>query len=168
VIIIFLQEFLHVCIVKFFSSVGLQIFRASSIVLNYYCNRYNYVISAFGLEWYSPCMLAQHIDNVMIISVESRVRSHVDQIRLPQVITSGTMTHLRRKFFLAGVCSSITSRLSECFFSDIMICDTIIFIYSRHLLNLLKLIYHNLYVILQRCNLFSDFVLSIFQNFHAL
>jgi len=62
--IMFLQEFLHVCsTVKFFSSVGLQIFRTSSIVLNYFCNRYSYVISALGLEWHNPCMLAQHINN---------------------------------------------------------------------------------------------------------
>jgi len=36
-------------------------------------------------------MFAQHInndENVVIISVESRVKTHVDQIRLPQVIVS--------------------------------------------------------------------------------
>jgi len=33
---------------------------------------------------------------------------------------------------------------------------------------LLMLIYHNLYVILKRCNLPLDLVVLIFQNLHAL
>ncbi|XP_011691892.1 PREDICTED: uncharacterized protein LOC105452471 [Wasmannia auropunctata] len=40
---------------------------------------------------YGPCMLTQHIDNdenVVVTSVESRVRTHLDHIRLPQVIVS--------------------------------------------------------------------------------
>jgi len=46
--------------------------------------------------------------------------------------------------------------LSGTFFSDIMICDTVLFIYS-HLLNLLKFIYRNPYVSLERCNFFFLF-----------
>jgi len=42
------------------------------------------------------------------------------------------------------------------------------YLFSCHLLNLLKVIYHNLHVILEHCNLFFDLILSIFQNFHAL
>jgi len=59
--IMFLQEFLHVCIVKFFPSVGLQIFQTTFTVSNYLCDHGSYIISA--LERYGPCILAQHIDN---------------------------------------------------------------------------------------------------------
>jgi len=56
----FLQEFLHVCIVKLLSSVSLQNFRTSFIVLNYLCNHCSYIISALDLERYGTCILATH------------------------------------------------------------------------------------------------------------
>jgi len=92
--------------------------------------------------------LAQHIDNgenVMVIFLESRVKTILTKIRLSSY--SQTMTRFCGKFFLAGVCSSFTSsfisrRFSELFFSDITVSDTVLFIYSCYLLNLWKLIYH--------------------------
>ena len=87
----FFQEFLHVCIVKFFSHIGLQIFRASSIVSNYLCYRCNHLISILCFERYGPCILTQYIDNgknVMVTFIESCVRAHFDHISLLQVIVS--------------------------------------------------------------------------------
>jgi len=162
----FLHEILHVCIVKFLSSVSLQIFRTSFIISNYFCDHCIYIISALSLERYGPCILVQHIDNgenAMVTFVESRVRTHLDQIRLPQVIVSPNYDASSWKI---SPCRSVQfihqPMLLGTFFSDIMICDIVLFIYSYHLLNLLKLIYHNLQVILERCNLCFDFILSIF------
>jgi len=59
--VVFLYEFLHTRVVKFFSSVGLKIFRASFIVSNNLCDRFGHFVSALALEWYGP--LPQHIDN---------------------------------------------------------------------------------------------------------
>ena len=62
-----------------------------SIVSNYLCDRYSYLISPLGFQRYSPCVLTQHInnsENVVIIFVESCVRAYLDYINLPQVIVS--------------------------------------------------------------------------------
>lgn len=87
--VMFFQKFLHVCIVKFFSSIGLQIFRTSSTISNYFCDCHSNLISTLGLERYSPCVLAQHVDDreyIVITSIESRVWTHLYHIRLPQII----------------------------------------------------------------------------------
>jgi len=78
--VVFLKEFLHVCVVKFFSHIDLQIFRASSIVSNYLCYRCSHLVS---ILLNGPCMFIQYIDNgknVMVIFVESYIRAHFDHI----------------------------------------------------------------------------------------
>jgi len=87
--VVFLNEFLHTRVVKFFSFIGLKIFRASFIVSNNLCDRFGHFVFALTLERYGPRILAQHIDNckyVFMTLVKSRVRTHVDHVRLPQIV----------------------------------------------------------------------------------
>ena len=87
----FFRSFCTFCVVKFFSHIGLQIFRTLSIVSNYLCNRCSYLISTLDFQRYDPCMLTQYIDNdenVVITFVESCVRAHLDHISLSQIIIS--------------------------------------------------------------------------------
>ena len=87
--IAFLQEFLHIRIVKFLSSVSIQIFRSSCIVSNYFCDHLCHLVPAFGFEQFSLCMLTQHVDNDenVVITSESRIWVHLDYICLSQVIS---------------------------------------------------------------------------------
>jgi len=97
----FFQEVLYVYVVKFFSHVDLLIFRTSSIVLNYFCNRSSYFISTLGFERYGPRILVQHVndnENVMVTFVESCIKTY------PHPLATGH--HIRKlrqveNFFLA-------------------------------------------------------------------
>jgi len=98
--VVFFQKFLHVRVVKFFSHIGLQIFRTSSIISNYLCDRYSHLISIFDFQWYGPCMFTQYIDNgenVVIMFVESCKGAS----RPNQPTTGHRIRKLRGKFFLA-------------------------------------------------------------------
>ena len=87
--VVFFQEFLHVCVVKFFSHIGLQIFRISSIILNYLCDRCSHLISTLGFQQYSPCILTQHIDNgENVVTFVESCKSTSHHISLLQVIVS--------------------------------------------------------------------------------
>jgi len=106
--VVILQEFLYIPTVKFLSSVSMQIFWTSSIVSNYLC----VCTSALGFKRHDPCMLTQDIDNdenIVVTSVESHIRTHLDHIRL--ALYSCTMTCLRGKSLLDGACNSLTSFL---------------------------------------------------------
>ena len=86
----FLQEFMHIRVVKFFPSISMQIFRTSSIISNYLCDRLRHLVSVLGFEWFGPYMFIQHVnnyENVVVTSIESHIRTHrFDHIRLPQVV----------------------------------------------------------------------------------
>ena len=69
----------------------MQIFWTSSIVSNYLCDRFRHFVPALGFERLGPYILTQHIgngENIVVISVESHIRTHLDHIRLTQVIES--------------------------------------------------------------------------------
>jgi len=106
-------------------------------------------------------MLAQYINNGenVVTSVERHVRTHVDQICLPQVIISANYDVFVENFFSPE--RAVPS-------STLMVTQKLLFIYNHHLLNLLKLIYHNLLCYFGALQSFFVFVLSIFQNLHAL
>jgi len=59
--VMFFQEILYICVVKFLSHVGLQIFRTFSFVSNYLCNYSNHFIFILGFEWYGThtCLARQ-------------------------------------------------------------------------------------------------------------
>jgi len=85
--VVVFQKILHVCVIKFFSHIGLQIFRISSVVLNYLRDRCSHLIFTLNFQRYGLCVYSTHIDNdknVMIIFVESCIRAHLD-ISLPQI-----------------------------------------------------------------------------------
>ena len=96
--VVFFQEYLYICILKFFSHIGLQIFRTSSIALNYLCDCCSHFSSIFCFERYS--VLIQHVDNdenVMVIfwivcTGASRPHQLATGIR--------KLWRLRKKFFL--------------------------------------------------------------------
>ena len=80
-----------ISIVKFLPVIGLHVFRASLAISNYFSDCVSCLASAFTLEWYSPRVLAQHIDDgeyVVVTSVKTRIRTHLDDVGLPQVIVS--------------------------------------------------------------------------------
>ena len=73
-----------------------------SIVSNYLCDRYSYLISTLGFQRYSPCVLTQHLDNsenIAITFVESCIKAHLDHISLPYVIVSGNYDTSAWKIF---------------------------------------------------------------------
>jgi len=111
---VFLYESLH-GVVKLFSH-RLSILRTSLALSNYLGDSFSHLVSSFALEWHGPCVLA-HIDDgeyVMMASVETRVRKHLDDIGLLQVIVSSIYDVSLGKLFLTEACSSSTSRrLSE-------------------------------------------------------
>ena len=81
--VMFLQEFLHIRVVKFLSSVSMQISRTSSIVENYLYDCLCHLVSALGIERLGQCVLTQHVnngENVVVTSVESRIRTHLDRL----------------------------------------------------------------------------------------
>jgi len=92
----FFKSLLHIRVIKFFSSISMQIFRTSSIISNYLRD---HLISALGFEW--P-MHAQHVDkrecsgNLCWIAYKdaSRHSSATSHIRV--------LTCSRGKFLLAG------------------------------------------------------------------
>jgi len=74
--IVFFQEYLYICVVKFFSvyiHIRLQIFPSSQIIF-----AIAVVISTLSFERYGLCVPTQYIDNgenVVVIFVESCVRT---------------------------------------------------------------------------------------------
>jgi len=82
--IVLLHEFLHTRVVKFFSSVGLKIFRTPFIVCSNLCERFGHFVSTLTLERYGPRILAQHIDNWEYIFM-TLVESNASRPRPPAI-----------------------------------------------------------------------------------
>jgi len=71
---IFIYESLHVSIVKLLPYIGLQVFRMSTALSNYFSDSVSRLASIFTLERYDPRILVQHVndgENVMVTFVET-------------------------------------------------------------------------------------------------
>jgi len=84
----FFQDFLHIGVVKLFSHIRSQIFRTSSIRSNYLSDNISRFASILALERNGPRVFAQHIGEYVEASVENRVRAHLNDISLSQIVSS--------------------------------------------------------------------------------